>query len=77
MIKNVKLVELNTQTLEMIKQNANVCVVTKIQQKFDEKVNEQIFNACKFSNYGNNKYILLLEKVFIMRTRKQSVNIFK
>ena len=32
------------------------------QHKFDEKLKEQIFDANKFSNHDNNKFILLLEK---------------
>ena len=32
------------------------------QQKFDEKLKEQFFNACKFSDHNNNKFILLLWK---------------
>ena len=29
---------------------------------FDENVKERFFDACKFSNHGNNKFILLLWK---------------
>ena len=30
------------------------------QQNFDEKWKERFFNACKFYNYDNDKFILLL-----------------
>ena len=33
-------------------------------RKFDKKLKESIFNAHKFSNYRNNKFILLLQKGF-------------
>ena len=32
------------------------------QTKFDEKLKERFFNAYKFSNHDNNKFILLLRK---------------
>ena len=32
------------------------------QNKFDEKLKEQFFNTYKFSNYDNNKFILLFQK---------------
>ena len=32
------------------------------QHKFDEKLKERYFNAYKFSNHDNNKFILLLRK---------------
>ena len=32
------------------------------QIKFDEKLKERFFNTYKFSNYDNNKFILLLQK---------------
>ena len=32
------------------------------QRKFDEKLKERFFNTYKFSNYDNNKFILLLRK---------------
>ena len=32
------------------------------QRKFNEKLKEKFFNTYEFSNYGNNKFILLLEK---------------
>ena len=32
------------------------------QQKFDEKLKERFFNTYKFSNHGNNKFILLFSK---------------
>ena len=31
-------------------------------QTFDEKLKERLFNTYKFSNYDNNKFILLLRK---------------
>ena len=34
----------------------------KYQQKFDEKLKGRFFNTYKFSNHGNNKFILLLRK---------------
>ena len=34
------------------------------QHKFDEKLKERFFNTNKFSDHGNNKFILLLQKVF-------------
>ena len=33
-----------------------------IQHKFEEKLNEQLFNKYNFSNHDNNKFILLLRK---------------
>ena len=36
--------------------------IKKYQYKFDEKLKEQFFITRKFSNHGNNKYILLLRK---------------
>ena len=41
-----------------------MCCNKNHQQKFDEKLNEQFFNAYKFSNHDNNKFILLLQKGF-------------
>ena len=32
------------------------------QRKFDEKLKERFFNTYKFSNHGNNQFILLLLK---------------
>ena len=32
------------------------------QHKFDEKLKEQCFNAYKFSNKDNNRFIILLQK---------------
>ena len=31
-------------------------------QKIDEKLKDRFFNAYKFSNHGNNKFVLLLRK---------------
>ena len=31
-------------------------------RKFDEKLKGQFFNAYKFSNHGNNKFVLFLQK---------------
>ena len=39
-----------------------LCCNKNYQQKFDEKLKEQIFNIYKFSNHNNNKFILLLRK---------------
>ena len=36
------------------------------QQNFDEKLKEWYFNTYKFSNHDDNKFILLLQKVFIL-----------
>ena len=36
------------------------------QPKFDEKLKEQFFNAYRFPNHDNNKFILCWEKVFIL-----------
>ena len=44
-----------------MQQNTNVYVVTKIISKFDEELKQQFFNTQKFSNHGNNKFILLLQ----------------
>ena len=35
-----------------------LCCDKNYQQKFDEKLKEQFFNACKFSNHDNKKLIL-------------------
>ena len=32
------------------------------QHKFEEKLKERLFNKYKFSNHGNNKFVLLLQK---------------
>ena len=32
------------------------------EEKVDEKLKRQLFNTYKFSNHGNNKFILLLWK---------------
>ena len=40
-----------------------LCCNKNYQQKFDEKLRVQFFNTCKFSNHGNNKFMLLLRKV--------------
>ena len=32
------------------------------QQKFNEKLAQRFANTCKFSNYDNNNFILLLHK---------------
>ena len=33
------------------------------QRKFDQQSQERFFNTYKFSNHGNNKFILLLQKM--------------
>ena len=38
------------------------CCNKSYQQKFDKKVERTIFNTYKFSNNGNNKFILLLQE---------------
>ena len=45
-----------------MQQNTNVYVVTKIINKFNEKLKQQFFITQKISNHGNNKFILLLQK---------------
>ena len=40
-----------------------LCCNKNCQHKFDEKLKERFFNADKFSNRNNNKFILLLRKV--------------
>ena len=71
MTKNVKLVELhmkyatvslNTQTLKWFNRIQMFVLQQKYQQKFDEKLKGRFFNTYKFSNHGNNKFILLLRK---------------
>ena len=42
----------------------HVYAVTKLINKFDEKLKEQFLNSFKCSNYDNNKFILLLQKGF-------------
>ena len=32
------------------------------QHKLDEKLKEQFFNTCKYFNYANNKFFMLLQK---------------
>ena len=39
-----------------------MCCNKNYQQKFDELLKERFINTCKFSNHGNNKFILLLQK---------------
>ena len=39
-----------------------LCCNKNYQHKFDEKLNERFFDACKFSNHDNNKFILSLQK---------------
>ena len=41
-------------------ENKRLCCNENHQHKFDEKLKEQFFNAYKFSNHDNNKFILLL-----------------
>ena len=38
------------------------CCKKNYQHKFDEKLKERFFNTYKFSNRGNNNFILLLRK---------------
>ena len=39
-----------------------MCCNKNYQHKFDEKLKQRFFNTYKFSNDGNNKFILLLQK---------------
>ena len=39
-----------------------LCCNKTYQIKFDEKLKEQLFNACRFSNHDNKKFISLLQK---------------
>ena len=64
-IKDVKLVELNINIVTFFLEYADFkddlieykCLYCNknYQQKFDEKLKEQFFNTCKFSNHDNNK----------------------
>ena len=38
-----------------------MCCNKSYQRQFDEKLEERSFNIYKFSNYDNNKFILLLQ----------------
>ena len=70
MIKNVKLVELNVSIttvflksfkVDLTEYNCLFC--NKIyRHKFNEKLNEQFFNAYKFSDHDKNNFILFLKK---------------
>ena len=40
-----------------------MCCNRNYQHKSDEKLKEQFLNTYKFSNHGNNTFILLLQKV--------------
>ena len=39
-----------------------LCCYKNYGHKFDEKLKEQFFDTCKFSNHNNNQFILLLQK---------------
>ena len=39
-----------------------LCCNKNYQNKFGEKLKEQVFNAYKFSNHNNNNFILLSQK---------------
>ena len=41
-----------------------LCCNNTYQQKFDEKLKEQFFITYKCSNHDNNKFLLLMQKVF-------------
>ena len=43
-----------------------LCCNKNYQQKFDEKLKKRFLNIYKFSYHDNNKFILLLEKGFIL-----------
>ena len=68
MLKNVKHVEIYISIATNFKDDlidTNICFCYKnYQHKCDKKLKERFFNAYKFSNHGNNKFILLLQKVF-------------
>ena len=55
---------LKTQSLKNTNtnMNTNVHAVTKIINKFDEKLKRQFFNTYQFSDYDINKFIWLLWK---------------
>ena len=40
-----------------------LCCYKNYQRKFEEELKQRFFNTYKFSNHGNNKFILLLQKV--------------
>ena len=40
-----------------------LCCNKNYQRKFEEELKQRFFNTYKFSNHGNNKFILLLQKV--------------
>ena len=40
-----------------------MCCYKNYQHKFNEKLKKRFFNAYKFSNHGNCKFVLLLQKV--------------
>ena len=48
---------------DLIKYKCLLCS-KNCQRNFDEKLKERFFNTYKFSNHNNNKFILLLQKVF-------------
>ena len=74
MIKSVKFKELNikykncdcfleyTHFKDDLTECQCLCCNKNYQQKFVEKLKEQVFNTHKFSNQHNNKFILLLQK---------------
>ena len=59
MIKKVKLVELGASIV-------TVFCNKNYQHKFDEMLKGRFFHTWKFPNHGNNKFTLLLRKVFIL-----------
>ena len=72
MIKNLKHVESNICIATVFWNIYNfkddlieykcLCWRKNYQHKFNEKLKERFFNACKFSNNDNNKFISLLRK---------------
>ena len=88
MIKNAKLLELNTKiagvslNAQNFKGNSikykRLCCNQNYQKKFDENLKKRFFKICKFSNYDINKFILLLQKVvYPMNTRMIGKNLIK
>ena len=52
----------NTNFKDNLKKYKCSCCNKNYQKKFNEKLKERFFNTCKFSNYNNNKFSLLLRK---------------
>ena len=39
-----------------------LCCKTNYQHKFDEKLKEQFFNTCRFSNHNDNVYFIVAKR---------------